>query len=272
MPDLDIASALAELDIDAELASLESPAPDPRVVAEQERLSEPSFLERVMVSGVNHAADTSGRAAAGMGLGLLGKAAPYVPGIVQKAGKLLGNPMVGSAIGAAEGARHGGLTGAVTGGVTGYGGSKAANMLAGKFGGPNVAAGMSRAGQAAQQSEALRQYPALDALMRGAPYDELAGIATAAKAGTKVAPAVTKATSLVDEVAARQKLANPIDWRTTDVTPIKKPGKGIHFGEESTPGLLKMLQDAQLAKDATLAEKIKKAISQRSHITGKVGS
>lgn len=70
---------------------------------------------------------------------------------------------------------------------------------------------------------------------------------------------------------ARAKLAEPIHWRTTDVTPIRRPGPGIHFGEESTPGLLKMLQDALLAKNTPLAAQLQTAIRQRAHITGKVG-
>jgi hypothetical protein len=163
--------------------------------------------------------------------------------------------------------------------VGGYVTSKGIGALAGKLAGSGASdrmiAGMSEAGRAAAAPAATTGQPLLDALMRGAGYDELAALSAAKGAGKAAAPvaqaSASGASALEAELMAREQLAKPINWRTTDVTPINRPGKGIHFGEESTPGLLKLLQDAQLAKDATLADKILTAIRQRSHITGKVG-
>jgi hypothetical protein len=105
-----------------------------------------------------------------------------------------------------------------------------------------------------------------------ASLDDILGGAPASPPVTS-APSVaaTPADALAQELAARSALQAPINWRTTDITPIKRPGSSIYFGEESTPGLLKLLQDAQLAKNQPLADTVLKAIRQRSHITGKVG-
>ncbi len=210
-----------------------------------------------------------------MAPGLLAKILPRAPGIVQQgasvAAKVLGNPWVNGGIGAEEGYRHGGVRGALAGAVTGYGISRGLGALSGGSS-VDVAGGMSQAGRAAAESVSDRtgvRVPMLDALMRGASADELAAMVTPKAAAAPVAQ--TGQAALASQLAAREALARPINWRTTDVTPIKRPGANIILGEESTPGLLEMLQDALLAKDAPLAEKLQKAIRQRSHITGKVG-
>lgn len=290
MPD-PFAAYVAKADPFAAYVAQEAPLPpDPRVVAEQDRLEGPvsEYLRRHpeeragLEAEFNQAAEdlpwNVGTALAGAVVpGVLAKALPYAPGVVQKGvstvGKVLAKPAVGAAIGAATGYQTGGLTGAAAGAAAGYSGGKLSKWLG--RGRPDVAGGMSRAGQSAAQSSALKDYPLLDALMRGANYDELAGIASTLKAGAApaAAPAARASVSALEsEIAARAALKAPIDWRTTDVTPIARPGKGIHFGDESTPGLLKMLEDALLAKDKVLAEKIQTAIRQRAHITGKVGN
>jgi hypothetical protein len=304
MPDPFAQFAVAQEDPFAAFAA--AAAPDPRVVAEQDRLdpdtaglrriyaANPGLRESVSAE-LDQAADELPWAIGGAALsavlpGVLEKAAPYAPGAVRAVAKVVSSPATSGAVGAAEGYRRGGVWGALTGGASGYGIAKGLGALAGaatRPKAPNVAAGMSQAGRAAAAKAPVAQaetgQPVLDALLRGAKYDELAAMpsvaARIAKAPAPTAPAApqaapkatTGASALVDEVAARQKLADPINWRTTDATPIKKPGKGIHFGEESTPGLLKLLQDALMAKNAPLAEKIQTAIRQRSHITGKVG-
>lgn len=277
----------SEADILVQLGIADQPkAPDPRVVAEQDRLDpETAFMrphQSVIQPELDQAADELPWALGGAALsavlpGVLAKAFPYAPRAVSAVAKVAGSPVTGGAIGAAEGYRRGGLWGALTGGVTGYGVSKGLGALAGGRGGPDVAGGMSQAGRQAQSVSSATgvDVPALDALMRGAGADELSAL-VAQRAAPRAMPATPMAAAapadaLTAELMARETLQKPINWRTTDVTPLTRPGKGIYFGEESTPGLLRLLQDAQLAKNQPLVDKLLVAIRQRSHITGKVG-
>lgn len=273
----------------AAIVSADAPRPpDSRVVAEQDRLDpETAFMrphQGAIRQELDQAADDlpwalAGTAASVVLPGVLAKAFPYAPRAVHAVARVAGSPATGGAIGAAEGYRRGGIWGALTGGAAGYGLSKGLGALSGSGAGPDVAAGMSQSGRAAATADALSQTPTLKALMSGAGYDELSALpgvqAAAARSGraSAIVPrsAPTGASALEAELMARAKLAEPIHWRTTDVTPIRRPGPGIHFGEESTPGLLKMLQDALLAKNTPLAAQLQTAIRQRAHITGKVG-
>jgi len=275
MPD-PFAAYVAGADPFAAFVSADEPVPpDPRVVAEQDRLTTPGFLHQVAQSSVEHAKAISERALIGMAAGAI---LPKLPAAAQRVWGAITSPAASAAAGAYHRYKNGGIVGAVTEGGGAYAANKGLGSVLGRGAapeaGPDVAAGMSQAGRAAQAPKTS----VLDALMRGAKYDELAGLpdvqAAAARIGKASAPAPTPSatpSTLLDEVAARAKLSEPINWRTTDVTPIAKPGKGIHFGEESTPGLLKLLQDAQLAKNQPLVDKLLTAIRQRSHITGKVG-
>lgn len=208
--------------------------------------------------------------------GFLSKVAPYAPRAAQAVAKVASSPTTYGATGAVEGYRRGGLWGALTGGASGYGLAKGLGALSGG-GGPDVAAGMSQAGRAATAAKSVSaqagvEVPMLDALQRGASFDEMLALAQGQAPKAAVSASAAPAASTIEsELMARQTLEKPINWRTQDVTPIKKPGPGIHFGEESTPGLLKMLQDALVSKNKTLAQQIETAIRQRSHITGKVG-
>lgn len=272
----------SEADILAQLGQSPTEAPrppDPRVVAEQDRLdpdgaarrriyaATPGLqadVERELAQAAEELPWAVGSTVAGAVVpGILAKAAPYAAGAVKAGAGALAKAAPYAAGGAefffprtARVAKQA---------------LSAAKVLRGR--GPDVAGGMGQAGRAAEDAATGGGSALLDALMRGASYDELAAVAggTAAPAAKTAATAAGKASTLVDEVAAREALRAPINWRTTDVTPIARPGKGILFGEESTPGLLKLLQDALLTKDAPLVDKIQKAIRQRSHITGKTG-
>ncbi len=246
-------------------------APDPRVVAEQKRLTEPGFARQVLISGADNARGISERALIGMTAGAAGKMLAKAPGIIQKAAGVLSSPWVSGGIGAIEGGRRGGVTGAIAGGAAGVGGAKIAGQIGAKLAAPDVAGGMSAAGRAAEAGPTLARARELERLLKSGSLDDLQaflGPRAVAPVATAAAPA---ASALESELMAREMLARPINWRTTDVTPIKRPGANIHFGEESTPGLLKLLQDALMAKNKPLAEKLQTAIRQRSHITGKVG-
>lgn len=266
----------SEADILAYLDAGPPAAPDPRVVAAQDALDpESAALRRIYASRpglkaeIDQEADVAaqelpwavGGAVAGYALpGVMAKAAPYAPGIVQKGvaktAEVLSKPVVGGALGAYDGYRRGGWIGALMGGAMGAAGSGGKRV--------DVAGGMSQAGKAAAKPPT----PMLDALLRGDSADDLAALAKGVQKPPVSIPK-PRLSGLEAELAARETLSKPIDWRAMDITPVKRPAQNILFGEESTPGLLRMLEDAQLAKNPQLVEQVQKAIRQRSHITGK---
>jgi hypothetical protein len=202
-----------------------------------------------------------------------------IPGVLSKigggVGKAMGalsraasKPSVGALAGAAEeGYRTGGDPRSMAvGALAGAGGGSWLGTLLGKGGAPNVAKGMSQAGQAAKGATGGTA-PLLDALMRGDSFDDLAALAK--RPGTKT---VTRpADALALEVLKRD-----IDWRITDAVPIdamqraQSRGGSIIEAGESIPGLGERMAQALKQGDQPLADKLARAIRQRMHITEKV--